>query len=319
MGAAMDWTELRVLTCTEAVEALSERLCSLGAAGVAIEDPADIERGRERGAWDYCDLDAGGPAVVRAYFPIPAKVGGAAGEAARLRRAVKAALEEFRGYGLAVEPAAVSTHPLREDDWANAWKSYFKTLHVGDRLVIVPGWERYEPVPGEIVVSLDPGMAFGTGTHPTTALCLEMLPDLVRPQMPVIDVGTGSGILAIAAARLGAAPVLALDVDPLAVIVAGENARRNGVEAVVEVRQGSLEDGATGLRPGLIVANIIAEVIISLAPGAARMLPAGGAFLASGIIDARLPDVRRAIHQCGLTVQEERRRQGWVALLAGRE
>jgi ribosomal protein L11 methyltransferase len=220
---------------------------------------------------------------------------------------------------------------LAEADWAEAWKSGYDVLHIGRKLVVRPTWRDYTPEPGKLVIALDPGMAFGSGLHPTTRLCLEALEDQVRPGTTLLDVGTGSGILAIAAARLGASRVLALDTDPLAVRVARENVALNRVESVVRVEVGTVQISnlksqipnlhspvSTLQSPlwDLVVSNILAETIIDLAPALAANLPPGGILVASGIIAERTDAVLASLHQNGLSLVEQRNDGEWVALIA---
>jgi ribosomal protein L11 methyltransferase len=226
---------------------------------------------------------------------------------------------------------------VEEEDWANAWKEHFQVHRVGQRTVIVPGWRQYEPVPGDLVITLDPGMAFGTGLHPTTRLCLIALEERVRPGQSILDLGTGSGILAIAAARLGAGSVVALDTDAVAVQAARANVAANGVQETVRVDQGTL---GTGARPAhqdrrspdrrpaavlptsrpatfdLVVANIIAQVLVDLAPALAAALAPGAPLIASGIINERETDVAAALVAHGLTVEERKAEGDWVLLVA---
>lgn len=243
---------------------------------------------------------------------------------------------------------------LAETDWAEAWKAHYHVLPIGRRLVIKPTWEPYTPRPDQVVIELDPGLAFGSGLHATTRLCLELLEEHLRPGGRVLDVGTGSGILAIAAARLGAAAVLALDNDPEAVRVARENVALNGVADRVTVRAGTLaadgtllaaaDDAAPGLTaelpphlgergdapmtaadnghpPGdydLVLANILAETIVELAPGLVRSLAAAGKLVVSGIIQERADAVVERLRACSLPRIERHQDGDWVALLAQR-
>lgn len=210
---------------------------------------------------------------------------------------------------------------LEPEDWAESWKAYFPPQHIGQHIVIVPTWRDYIPQPGEQIIRLDPGMAFGTGLHATTRLCLMAVERLAQPGVSALDVGTGSGILAIAAAQLGAR-VHALDTDPIAVEVAKENVELNGVADLVRVEHGTL--GAppsiaiprhTGDNYDLLLVNILAEVIIGMAAAIAAALRAGGRWAASGIIEDKAPDVIRALEGAGLVVDEQLNEDGWVALI----
>jgi len=215
---------------------------------------------------------------------------------------------------------------LSESDWAEAWKAGYDVLRIGRQLVVKPTWRDYSPRPGDRVVVLDPGMAFGSGLHSTTRLCLEALEDYLQPGATVLDAGTGSGILAIAAARLGAAHVLALDTDTLAVRVARENVILNQVESIVQVEAGTVQvsdfthlDGAPAQEPqisSLIVVNILAETIIELTPGLVASLAPRGILIASGIIADRADAVVAKLRENSLSIVEQRRMGEWVALVA---
>jgi ribosomal protein L11 methyltransferase len=207
---------------------------------------------------------------------------------------------------------------MDEEDWSEAWKKHFVVHRPARHVVIKPSWLEYPPQPGEVVVELDPGAAFGTGLHPTTMLCLEALEDIVRPGMRVYDVGTGSGILAIAAARLGAARVVAVDTDPVAVRVARENVERNGLGGRVEVAEGSATPEVSG-GFDLVLANIVANTIVQLAPSLRAALRPGGALVVSGIIRGRTPEVRAALRAAGLRNIVSRRSGDWLALRAERD
>jgi len=299
------YLEVAIRCQRAAADAVGHLLLTLTGAGYAVDDPLIIERNRDR--WDLTDLVPGDPAWVT--------VSGWLAETDDLeqqRSRLEAGLDEIRAAGLgAVDPARFSW--VQEEDWAHAWKAYFRPTRVGDRLVVVPTWEDYTPAAGEIPLYLDPGMAFGTGTHATTALCLRWMEELVQPGSRVIDVGTGSGILAVAAKRLGAAEVVAIDIDPVAVETAEQNARQNGVE--VDVRRATLDQVPEG-DADLIVANIIASVIVDILPDVASRLKPGGRFLASGIIAGRKEAVTEAITDAWLLPAGVREQDGWVAILA---
>lgn len=330
----MQYQEVQVRCAREASDAVAELMTRL-AGGVAVDDPLLLEQGKERGDWDYCDLPMGDPrfVTVTAYFPLPeiATAVAATGAAETDGRGGVVApsddpLAELHdglvaigalGLGLVDEPR---TRLVAEEDWANAWKAYFHPFRVGRRLVVVPSWEDYTDQPGDIRLTLDPGMAFGTGTHPTTALCLEALEERVQPGQRVLDVGCGSGILAIAAARLGAGSVLALDIDPVATAVAAENVDRNGMGLQVTVRTGVLDQLVPPGEPraDIVVSNIIADVIISLVDQVAERLAPDGTWLAGGIITERLAAVEQALTRGGFTISRRSEAAGWAVVEARR-
>ena len=218
---------------------------------------------------------------------------------------------------------------LEPEDWSESWKEYFQPQRIGQHTAIVPTWREYTPAPGEIIVHIDPGMAFGTGLHATTRLCLialerQLMERQALPGPTVLDVGTGSGILSIAAALQGAAHVDALDIDPVAVQVTNENVVLNQVAERVHVSHGTLRGSDTSAEIpviaasgyDLVLANILAEVIIALAPALAQALKAGGTLIASGIIAEKGPAVERALADAGLTLSERLDENDWLALIA---
>lgn len=226
----------------------------------------------------------------------------------------------------------LSARWLSETDWAEAWKSGYKVQRIGKRFLIKPSWQAYTPAPNEIVIELDPGLAFGTGLHPSTRLMLKGIERLTKPGARVLDVGTGSGILAIAAAKLGAAHVLAVDIDSVAIEVAHANAARNGVENVISLQRASLifspplnaaEDGTPILDVydawrgafDLLLMNILADVITRSAEAIAAALAVGGQFIVSGIIESQEDSVRQALVAAGLTILQRQRAKDWVALI----
>jgi ribosomal protein L11 methyltransferase len=234
---------------------------------------------------------------------------------------LEGALEELRGrlaslreYDLDPGDGELTIRFVEEEDWAEAWKAFYRPLRIGRTLVIKPSWETFMAADGDRVIELDPGMAFGTGAHPTTQLCLALLEERVSPGDRVLDLGCGSGILALAAARLGARDVLALDVDPVAVAAARENARANGLSDLVRVAEGSVET-AGGAPCDLVVANILADVIIDLARDLSRLVRNDGLLIASGIIADRAADVIASLVALGFRVEEERAQGDWRALV----
>jgi len=285
----MKWLEISVRVDPEAAEAVAEVLARFAPRGVAVEaGPEGI---------------GAGPVTVRAYLPTDDRT-------PQIRRRVEEALWHLGQLLPIPEP---TFRPVAEADWAEAWKARLRVLHIGRRVVVRPSWLPYAPQGDEVVVVLDPGMAFGTGLHPTTQMCLMALEAHLRPGMRVLDLGTGSGILAVAAARLGAGSVLALDTDPQAVAVARENVSRNGVADRVRVAKGSL-DQADGLF-GLVLVNILAEVILRLArEGLGEQLAPGGMLMAAGLTADQEKEVAEALQHVGLTVVGRRQMEDWVAL-----
>lgn len=255
-------------------------------------------------------LSPHGRAVVRAYVSAFAD---GAGLVHRMRDAL--AMTGLEG--------TVRSASVCEQDWADAWKAYFDVERHGEHIVVVPSWRRFAPSPDDVVIELDPGMAFGTGQHETTRMCLEALERRVTPGSAVLDVGSGSGILSIAAAKLGAREVYALDIDPDCARITAENARLNGVDSIVRARAGSLGDawpfaGPPAARFDLIVANIIARPIIDLAADFHAALRPGGRLIASGIIAAREGEVTGALDAAGLRVDDVRSMGDWRCIEAVR-
>lgn len=301
----MRYLEVSICCRREATDAVGYLISELTGGGYAVEDPLDIIT--NRGTWEISDLVPGDPAWVTVKGWLAE-----AGDVEQARFRLEHGLEEVRQEGLGEINAPVYAW-VQEEDWANAWKAYFKPTRVGELLVVIPSWEEYELKPGELPLYLDPGMAFGTGTHPTTALCLRLLEKAVKPGARVLDVGTGSGILAVAAARLGASPIVAIDIDPVAVKVAGENTAKNHV--AVDVRLATVDQVETD-ECDVVIANIIASVIIDILPEVAARLKKGGRFLASGIIAEKKQTVLDAITETWLLPLEVREEAGWVAILA---
>jgi ribosomal protein L11 methyltransferase len=301
-GPSADWLELAVEADTEAVEPVSELFAKYGFnQGVVIEEPFTQEPDG-----DHLSVDPTRPVTVRTFL---AAADVASEQLDEIRRALWH-LGRIRHVG------DLTISPRREEDWANAWKEHYRVHRVGQRVVVRPPWLEYASLPGEVVVELDPGMAFGTGLHPSTTLSVVALEEELRPGMTVLDVGIGSGILAIASALLGAERVDAVDVEPVAVRTARENVARNGVADIVRVEVGSA--GASGPFAGtydLVLANIIARVLIELAAPIAAAVAPGGTLALSGIIESREPAVRRAYEAVGLLFDRRSQIEDWVALV----
>jgi ribosomal protein L11 methyltransferase len=310
------WLELSVSADHEAVEAVSEILSRFAPGGTTVEPAFELV---DEGLGARIDVDR--PAIVRAYLPARDRAAARAAE-----EGAREALSHLQAFGL--RPIGeLETRVVHEEDWAHAWKAHFPVLRIGRRLVIRPTWRRHRRGPDDVVIALDPGMAFGTGLHPTTRLCLagvETWADEGRfaagtarhSGVRVLDVGCGSGILAIAAGAFGAEELVGLDTDPIAIEATAANARRNRLGRRIHARAGSLPSGE---RPfDLVLANLIASVLIALADGLAAELRPAGRLLASGIFVDREPDVRAAFAAAGLEVVGRSAEGEWVALEATR-
>ena len=300
----MQWIEVNVAVTHEAVEAVADMLTSIGSKGVAIEDPQLINDLRNSGTWELCDNTE--VVTVSAYYADDEKLEKRLAEIDEQLALIEERIGKYR-FG------NTRFRKVSEQDWANEWKQYFHVTHVGKSLVIKPSWEKYAPKEGEHVIEIDPGMAFGTGTHHTTNMMMERLEKVITPDSTVFDVGTGSGILAIAAAMLGAKSVKAVDIDAVAVRVAKENVADNGLSDQIEVREGDLLHGTEG-KADVIIANIIADIVIMLLQDIPQKLNDDGVLLASGIIEERMPDVEAAAQAQGLYVDAVDHRGGWVVM-----
>lgn len=301
----MHWLELTVRTHPEAVESVSELLSRYTPGGVAIEEPIElIDEGQE-----YRVL-TGQPVDIHAYLPID-------GTEEETRQRVAEGLWHLSSLG----PQFVGdlhSRVVNEEDWANAWKDYFHVTHIGQRLVIRPSWRTYTPKEHEVVLELDPGMAFGTGLHPTTRMCLEQIEQRTRPGMRVLDVGTGSGILALAALKLGAASAYCIDNSSVAVESATSNAAANGLSERMTVTLGILDEAEAERHANqydLVLANIIARVIGSIAPQLAQVLAPGGLLITSGIIEERRHEAEQPLLATGLQLIDQVMIDDWVTLI----
>ncbi|MYV16590.1 50S ribosomal protein L11 methyltransferase [Furfurilactobacillus milii] len=309
----MQWTEVSVTTTNEAVEAVSNILMDAGASGTKIDDAADFAAlqpefpGELLDKRDLPHLIHG--AVVTAYYPETI-------ELSTIIPIIEQRINELDSFGLDAGPATVLQKPVAEADWATVWKKYYHPVRVTRYLTVVPSWEHYQPADkNEKTLILDPGMAFGTGTHPTTALMLQALELTIRGGETVLDVGTGSGVLSIAAKQLGAGEVFAYDVDQIAVDSAKSNLDLNPVAKDVHVSPNDLLKGVTQTAD-IIVANILADIIVPLIPQTWPLLPKGGLFLTSGIIADKYPLVVGKLRENGYQVVETLRRGDWYGIIA---
>ena len=305
----MKWCEISIQTSHEAVELIAEIFRDLGASGVVIEDPELVNDYITSGKWDYTDIPIAKETEVvveKAYLPVNGEL---EGRIQTLQQEIKAL--ESRGVNTA--PAVLTTAELQDEDWSDTWKQYFHTEKPGERVVIKPTWEEYEPKDDEVVIELDPGAAFGTGTHATTSMCIRQLEKLVKPGMTVFDVGTGSGILSIISAKLGAKNIQAVDYDDSVLKIVEENLEQNNVQDIISVAQSALMQIVHG-KAELVIANIIADIIIRLFDQLDEHLEQGGTLLTSGIIEDRIEDVLAAAEAHGYGVVERMENKGWACI-----
>ena len=311
----MNWTEVKIYTTTAGIDPLTGSMLDLGLQGFMIEDAQDFDEFLHDTTphWDYVDQAVmekmkDCETCVTIYVADNPQGMEELMQVRQILARLKAQDPDGKYGRLELEMKDVD-----EEDWSNAWKKYYHPVQVGEHLVVCPSWEAYDRKPDEVVLTLNPGMAFGTGTHDTTRLCMELLEKYITPQDTVLDVGCGSGILAITAALLGANKIIDCDIDEVAVKVAGENAALNGVQDRIAFHQGDLTSQVEGSFQ-IICANIVADVIIRLSEDAGRYLAKDGIFITSGIIDTREQDVLNALEQNGFQVIERRTSGGWVAL-----
>ena len=310
----MNWTEVTIKTTTEAVEAISNILMEERCGGVMIEDPKDfLFQKKNELDWDYVEEEVFNKSgqdgvLIKTYIPEERNV-------LELIETVKARIALLPSFGLDIGEGSVSLSNVNESDWANEWKKYYKPTKVGKKIVVKPSWEDYEKQEGDLIIELDPGMAFGTGTHETTSMCIRELENYVDETKTVFDIGCGSGILAISAAQLGAKEVVAGDLDEVAVKVSKENCEINHVSDKVVVKHGSLFE-VVDSKADVIVANIIADIIKILAKDVSKFLKEDGVFISSGIILAKIDEVCEALEENGFEIVKVERLGEWSAIVS---
>ena len=282
--------------------------------GVMIEDPKDfLFQKKNELDWDYVEEEVFNKSgqdgvLIKTYIPEERNV-------LELIETVKARIALLPSFGLDIGEGSVSLSNVNESDWANEWKKYYKPTKVGKKIVVKPSWEEYEKQEGDLIIELDPGMAFGTGTHETTSMCIRELENYVDETKTVFDIGCGSGILAIAAAQLGAKEVVAGDLDEVAVKVSKENCEINNVSDKVVVKHGSLFE-VVDSKADVIVANIIADIIKILAKDVSKFLKDDGVFISSGIILAKIDEVCQALEENGFEIVKVERLGEWSAIVS---
>ncbi|HHW00506.1 MAG TPA: 50S ribosomal protein L11 methyltransferase [Clostridiaceae bacterium] len=307
----MKWIEVRITTTAEASDAVSEMLTQIGAGGVVIQDPNEIRREISRpDSLDYTDdnfLDSLGTDVnIMAYFDSEVNKENLKNLINEKLRFISEFLDVGKGFSGMSE--------VNDEDWANAWRKYYKPFHLSERIVVKPSWEDFNAGDKDIVIELDPGMAFGTGTHETTKMCAVLVDKYIKKDDVVMDIGCGTGILSIVAAKLGASEIVAVDIDEVAVKVTKENCRINGTDHVVNAFQGTIKD-IKDIKADLIVANIIADVIIDMAKDVSDYLKTDGLFITSGIIKERKQQVIEEYQKCGFFLAESMETGEWVAMV----
>lgn len=302
-----NWKELTIHINREAEEAVSNLLIETGSQGVAIADSADYIGQEDRFGELYPDVEQTEMIVITAYYPDSIQLDVVKDELARR-------LDELQEFGLEVGAVKVESQDLVEEDWAENWKKYYEPARITHDLTIVPSWTEYEATPGEKIIKLDPGMAFGTGTHPTTKMSLYALEQVLRGGETVIDVGTGSGVLSIASSLLGANAIFAYDLDDVAVRVAQENIDLNGGTDNIHVAAGDLLKGVTQ-EADVIVANILADVLIHLTEDAYRLVKKEGYLIMSGIISEKWDMVRQSAEAAGFFLETHMIQGEWNACI----
>ncbi|MEH7298678.1 MULTISPECIES: 50S ribosomal protein L11 methyltransferase [Neobacillus] len=312
----MKWSEISIHTTNEAIEPISHILHEAGASGVVIEDPFELTKEREDQFGEIYQLNPDDypeeGVIVKAYLPVNSFLG-------ETVDAIKESINNLIIYNIDIGLNKVTISEVNEEEWATAWKKYYNPVKISEKFTIVPTWEEYTPVSSdELIIELDPGMAFGTGTHPTTVMCIQAIERTVKPGDRVIDVGTGSGVLSIAAAMLGAEDVRAFDLDEVAVTQARLNIKLNKVHPLVTISQNNLLDNVEEDSADVIVANILAEVILRFTDDAARVIKPGGAFITSGIIKQKKDQVKEALVNSGFEILETILMEDWVAIIAKR-
>lgn len=323
----MEWIEITIYTTSDGIEPVTGRLYQLGINGVSIEDEADFNDFLEnnRQMWDYVDEELAekmrGETKIKLYIPDNS-------DGFEMLSSVRQSIDELKQSDnkAVFGRLEIDTGSLKEEGWANNWKQYFHTLEIGNRIIVQPEWEEYNHSDGKIVFRINPGMSFGTGSHHTTKMCIEALDKIVSKGCNILDLGCGSGILSLVSVLLGAKSAFAVDIDPLAVDIAYQNAELNDISHehfcakagnVLEDEQ--LRNEILENTYDIVAANIVADVIIPLAPFAYKAVKDNGTFITSGIIEDRMDDVTAALKNAGFSVVETKRSADWAAFVCKKD
>ncbi|MBM7556234.1 50S ribosomal protein L11 methyltransferase [Halanaerobacter jeridensis] len=290
----MNWKEIEIQTTNQAFSAVSNLLEEAGASGLFTEQASGSEN----------------EIIIKAYFE-------ETNDLAEDLKEVERKIDTLRDYDLDIGPVDFKVNQVQEEDWANKWKENFKPFNITEDIVIKPTWEKYEAQPQEIIIEIDPGQAFGTGHHVTTSSCLEAIEANLTPQTSVLDLGTGTGILAIAAAKLGAAKIVGLDIDPVAVKAARANAKLNGVSNEIEFLEGNLVDSVE-YNYDLVVANILPHIILQLIPNLKEVMHPDSTFILSGIVVEKLDEIKQTLADNGFiinnVIRKSEENDDWVTI-----
>ncbi|GGM31174.1 ribosomal protein L11 methyltransferase [Paraliobacillus quinghaiensis] len=309
----MKWSELCIHTTNEAIEPISNILHEAGASGVVIEDSQDLIKDRTTEFGEMYELDPTDfpeeGILLKAYLPLNSFLGETVEE-------IKQAINNLLLYDIDLGSNRITLSEVNEEEWATAWKKYYKPVKVSEKITITPTWEEYSAVSSdELIIELDPGMAFGTGTHPTTVLSMQALERYIEKDQTVLDVGAGSGVLSIASVLLGAKQVYAYDLDEIAVKTTKINAKLNKVDTKITAKQNNLLDNVTH-QPDIIVSNILAEIIMRFEKDAYHLLKPGGIFITSGIIQTKKQQVKQALIAAGFEILEVNQMEDWISIIA---